>query len=111
MPRCTAPRCTAWRWGQGGAGGASACTLFEQSHSLAALPGLSCFPAAFAALLIALTTAPCPPTACLPCLQVMISGVTGEPFPVDVYMGVVYYQRLRHMVLDKFQVRRAALPA
>ena len=34
----------------------------------------------------------------------MISGVTGEPFPVDVYIGVVYYQRLRHMVSDKFQV-------
>jgi hypothetical protein len=38
------------------------------------------------------------------CLQVMISGVTGEPFPVDIYVGLVYYQRLRHMVLDKFQV-------
>ena len=37
--------------------------------------------------------------------EVMISGVTGEPFPVDIYMGVVYYQRLRHMVSDKFQVR------
>jgi DNA-directed RNA polymerase I subunit RPA2 len=35
----------------------------------------------------------------------MISGVTGEPFPVDIYIGVVYYQRLRHMVSDKFQVR------
>ncbi|KAL4859361.1 DNA-directed RNA polymerase I subunit 2 [Chlorella vulgaris] len=37
--------------------------------------------------------------------EVMISGVTGEPFPVDIYVGLVYYQRLRHMVLDKFQVR------
>ncbi|PSC76790.1 DNA-directed RNA polymerase I subunit 2 isoform X1 [Micractinium conductrix] len=37
--------------------------------------------------------------------EVMISGVTGEPFPVDIYIGVVYYQRLRHMVSDKFQVR------
>lgn len=35
----------------------------------------------------------------------MISGLTGEPFPVDIYIGVVYYQRLRHMVSDKFQVR------
>lgn len=37
--------------------------------------------------------------------ETMISGVTGEPFPVDIYIGVVYYQRLRHMVSDKFQVR------
>lgn len=37
--------------------------------------------------------------------EVMISGVTGEPFPVDIYIGVVHYQRLRHMVSDKFQVR------
>lgn len=37
--------------------------------------------------------------------ETMVSGVTGEPFPVDIYIGVVYYQRLRHMVSDKFQVR------
>lgn len=35
----------------------------------------------------------------------MISGVTGEEMPCDIYIGVVYYQRLRHMVSDKFQVR------
>ena len=35
----------------------------------------------------------------------MYSGVTGEEFGADIYMGVVYYQRLRHMVNDKFQVR------
>lgn len=34
----------------------------------------------------------------------MISGVTGEEMPCDIYIGVVYYQRLRHMVSDKFQV-------
>jgi DNA-directed RNA polymerase I subunit RPA2 len=35
----------------------------------------------------------------------MYSGITGEEFAADIYLGVVYYQRLRHMVLDKFQVR------
>jgi DNA-directed RNA polymerase I subunit RPA2 len=35
----------------------------------------------------------------------MYSGVTGEEFAADIYLGVVYYQRLRHMVNDKFQVR------
>ena len=37
--------------------------------------------------------------------ETMINGVTGEPFEVDIYIGLVYYQRLRHMVSDKFQVR------
>lgn len=37
--------------------------------------------------------------------ETMISGVTGEEFPVDIFIGAVYYQRLRHMVSDKFQVR------
>jgi DNA-directed RNA polymerase I subunit RPA2 len=35
----------------------------------------------------------------------MYSGVTGEQFSADIYIGLVYYQRLRHMVNDKFQVR------
>lgn len=35
----------------------------------------------------------------------MYSGITGQEFAADIYVGVVYYQRLRHMVLDKFQVR------
>ncbi|KAI9357949.1 hypothetical protein DFJ73DRAFT_640473 [Zopfochytrium polystomum] len=35
----------------------------------------------------------------------MYSGITGEEFKADIYIGVVYYQRLRHMVSDKFQVR------
>lgn len=35
----------------------------------------------------------------------MYSGITGEEFAADIYIGVVYYQRLRHMVNDKFQVR------
>lgn len=35
----------------------------------------------------------------------MYSGVTGQEFKADIYLGVVYYQRLRHMVNDKWQVR------
>lgn len=35
----------------------------------------------------------------------MYSGVTGEELRADIYLGVVFYQRLRHMVNDKFQVR------
>lgn len=35
----------------------------------------------------------------------MYSGITGQELAADIYVGVVYYQRLRHMVNDKFQVR------
>jgi len=35
----------------------------------------------------------------------MYSGISGTEFHADIYLGVVYYQRLRHMVKDKFQVR------
>ncbi|KAI8459705.1 DNA-directed RNA polymerase I subunit A2 [Phakopsora pachyrhizi] len=35
----------------------------------------------------------------------MYSGITGEEFAADIYIGVVFYQRLRHMVGDKWQVR------
>lgn len=35
----------------------------------------------------------------------MYSGITGKEFAADIYQGIVYYQRLRHMVSDKFQVR------
>ena len=37
--------------------------------------------------------------------ETMVSGVTGEEFAADIFVGLVYYQRLRHMVSDKFQVR------
>jgi len=36
--------------------------------------------------------------------EILYSGYTGEPFVVDVFVGIVNYQRLRHMVLDKFQI-------
>ncbi|OQR94074.1 DNA-directed RNA polymerase I subunit RPA2 [Thraustotheca clavata] len=35
----------------------------------------------------------------------LYSGLTGTVMHADIYMGVVYYQRLRHMVSDKSQVR------
>ena len=34
----------------------------------------------------------------------LYSGVTGQEMEADIFMGIVYYQRLRHMVSDKFQV-------
>ncbi|KAK3065745.1 DNA-directed RNA polymerase I subunit RPA2 [Coniosporium uncinatum] len=37
--------------------------------------------------------------------EAMYSGVTGEELAADIFIGVVYYQRLRHMVNDKYQVR------
>ena len=37
--------------------------------------------------------------------ETMYSGISGEQFKVDIYLGVVYYQRLRHMVSDKSQAR------
>ena len=35
----------------------------------------------------------------------LYSGVSGCLLQADLYIGVVYYQRLRHMVSDKYQVR------
>lgn len=35
----------------------------------------------------------------------MYSGISGMHFRADIFVGVVYYQRLRHMVLDKSQLR------
>jgi DNA-directed RNA polymerase I subunit RPA2 len=37
--------------------------------------------------------------------ETMYSGTLGTEFKADIFLGVVYYQRLRHMVLDKFQAR------
>lgn len=38
----------------------------------------------------------------------MYSGVNGREMEASIFFGVVYYQRLRHMVLDKWQVCIAA---
>ncbi|ETO36356.1 DNA directed RNA polymerase i, second largest subunit, partial [Reticulomyxa filosa] len=35
----------------------------------------------------------------------MYTGLTGTLMEAEIYIGVVYYQRLRHMVSDKYQVR------
>jgi len=35
----------------------------------------------------------------------LYSGVSGCLVQADLYIGIVYYQRLRHMVSDKYQVR------
>ena len=43
--------------------------------------------------------------------EAMYSGITGREFAADIFCGVVFYQRLRHMVNDKFQVRTTGLVA
>lgn len=35
----------------------------------------------------------------------LTSGITGEPLSVYVFFGPVYYQKLKHMVLDKMHAR------
>ena len=35
--------------------------------------------------------------------ETLYSGITGEPLTADIFIGVVYYQRLRQMVSDKYE--------
>lgn len=39
-------------------------------------------------------------------LEVLYSGVYGTELTCEIFIGPVYYQRLRHMVSDKFQVNK-----
>merc|ERR1719431_1238580 len=37
--------------------------------------------------------------------ETLYSGVSGVEMKAEIFMGIIHYQRLRHMVSDKFQVR------
>lgn len=42
-------------------------------------------------------------------LEVLYSGVYGTELTCEIFIGPVYYQRLRHMVSDKYQVSKSSV--
>jgi len=37
--------------------------------------------------------------------EILMNGMTGLPFNARIFMGIGYYQRLKHLVADKIHVR------
>lgn len=37
--------------------------------------------------------------------DMLTSGITGQPLSAYIYFGPIYYQKLKHMVLDKMHSR------
>lgn len=43
--------------------------------------------------------------------DMLYSGISGEPLQVYIFMGPVFYQKLKHMVMDKMHARARGLIA
>ena len=42
--------------------------------------------------------------------DMLTSGITGEQLEAYVYFGPIYYQKLKHMVMDKMHARARYVP-